>query len=463
MNLLNKSKLKPLAAYLLAPFVLWIGIFWDFISGKISINIDTFTNYAVVKYFYNNIHQGTIPLWDPFVSLGRPYIFIGNSGILNPLQQFIFFLLPALGVNYYFTYLFYIVCYSFLGLFGFYLFTKEFLKDQYFAYLAYLFLLFSGLSLSIFNQIHMMHIFVPSIWLFYFLFRFSYTSQTKHFLGITFCLMLIMVSYLPFYFMTLFLIFIVLLSALFPKVVLQFLLNLFLFSKKNGKLLVFCIVAIGISMLPLSLYKISTTKGENVGPSRHCNFVSYEECIEKTLAPESSMSYQETCNGNLALRFSFNELFSNINKTSYMQDGLFFIPIFGFISLILSLITYADRKLIFLYLLFLILFLISIALSSPVHRLFYNYIFYFKYFRNLFFFLSFLIPLFILLIIYQLKALSSYKITSNKQKLRALFYTSVCHLLLLLILIKQTNVSLLTYGTVWLSWIFFILLIKKKA
>ena len=109
---------------LVIPFLFWIWIFIDFVSGRIAYNVDTSVNYAIFKYFFNNLFNGVFPLWDPFAYFGVPYLSILSSGFLTPLAL-PFAFLHFLGLDYYQAYTLYLVGYFALGYLGFYRLAKK--------------------------------------------------------------------------------------------------------------------------------------------------------------------------------------------------------------------------------------------------------------------------------------------------------------------------------------------------
>ena len=171
-----------LAAFL-SPCVLWLFLMRDFVLGRIPVNMDTNTIYGVTKFYFNNVLNGVIPLWEPFVSLGRPFYAIAICNLFNPVTQIIP-LLTLAGVNYANAFVIYMVIYFLIGCAGFYFLTLEILKDRYMAYLAYLGLMFSSLGASMFTQMTFLEIVVPAIWFFYFLLRFARRQNQGSFLGL---------------------------------------------------------------------------------------------------------------------------------------------------------------------------------------------------------------------------------------------------------------------------------------
>ena len=159
---LTNAKYPPSFLIIFFLFVVWLLTVKGFLSGHVPVNLDTYTNFALLKYFYNNLLNGTLPLWDPFLYLGRMFIYTGSSTALSPFSLSIP-LLSLCGLDFYQAYLVYIVSYYFFGLTGFYLLARKLLKNDFYALIAYALLLFSGLGGVLFNQIFILYIFVPVV------------------------------------------------------------------------------------------------------------------------------------------------------------------------------------------------------------------------------------------------------------------------------------------------------------
>src|SRR5207248_3321887 len=136
---------KTVLLTILISFIVWFSLFHQFILKNIPLNIDSLGSYSVFKFFYNNVFNGVIPLWNPFIYYGVPQILIIPSGVLNPFS-FLFATTHVLVGGYYQAYLFYIVFYYWFGLLGFYLLSKEVLENRFYALIAFLLLCFSGMG-----------------------------------------------------------------------------------------------------------------------------------------------------------------------------------------------------------------------------------------------------------------------------------------------------------------------------
>lgn len=389
----------------LSPCALWVFLMRDFVFGRIPVNMDTNTIYGVTKFYFNNLLNGVIPLWEPFVSLGRPFYAIAICNLFNPVTQIIP-LLKLAGINYANAFVIYMVMYFFIGCGGFYFLALELFKDRYMAYLAYLGLLFSSLGASMFTQMTFLEIVVPAIWFFYFLLSFARARKQASFLGLSFTTMVLISSYLPFYFMTVFLCFLLVFIFLYTKEVPRFFSNLYRFCLKQWRLTVFCFIGILLAAVPLLAYKILDASGDVVAPGRHCQYTSAQECYDRTMGRQGGMSYDEiTRSGTLGERLDTQYLFGHLDKITYGSDSFLFLPLWIYVVLGLSLFLRLKRLTVLLSLIAAFTGLIAAGNATHFFGFLYRHIFFFAYFRNLFFLGAFLIPIVILLGVYQLQML----------------------------------------------------------
>ncbi|MDP8212823.1 MAG: hypothetical protein P9X22_05995 [Candidatus Zapsychrus exili] len=155
------------------------------------------------RFYIDNISRGIYPMWESTRQLGVPAeFFMRRIGSYNPAYFFII-VLNKLGMPYVNSYLLFLAGYYFLGVLGFYLLAKQMFKDSNIAFLAYILLLFSSLGTKAFES-YILLVSVPTIWFFFFLFAFTQKQNKFHFLGIIFSLMIILITYIPFYFITVF-------------------------------------------------------------------------------------------------------------------------------------------------------------------------------------------------------------------------------------------------------------------
>ncbi len=413
--------------------------------------MDTNTIYGVTKFYFNNVLNGVIPLWEPFISLGRPFYAIAICNLFNPVTQLVP-LLKLAGINYANAFVVYMVVYFFIGCIGFYFLAKEVLKDRCLAYLAYLALMFSSLGASMFTQFTFLEIVVPAIWFFFFLLRFARKQTQGHFLGLSFTAMVLISSYLPFYFVTAFLCFLLVFILLYMKEAQKFCIDLYRFIIKHWRLSLFCFLGILLAASPLLAYKVLDASGDVVAPGRHCQYSSAQECYDRTMGRQGGMSYDEiTRSGTLGERVDMQYLFGHLDKITYGSDSLFFLPLWIYILLGLSFFLRLKRLTVLLSAMALLIGLIALGNAAGLLGFLYRHIPFFAYFRNLFFLGAFLIPVVILLGLYQLQMLLSVEVRGGSAKKAIILGVIVLHALFFWFLKHFQGVPTVSYVTLGFS------------
>lgn len=439
---------KSSVCLLICSYLIWLFILYNFVSGYTPVNIDSYYNYAILKYFFNNLLDGIIPLWDPFLYMGRHFLYSGFSTALSPFALLIP-ILHFIGLDYYHSYIIYICSYYFLGLVGFYFLASKILKSTFLGLIAFELLLFSGMGGMLFNQVLIIYMFVPCVWFFLFFLHFIERFELKHFWGMTFTLMLMNISYLPFYFFIVFLI--VVASAIFAyrqNTVVVFT-SLIKFLKTHLVAVGVAFVLISTCTVPLIIFKLIDKQGEFISPARHnC---SANQDIE-TCMTEAKMNFSEVgYSGTLGERTKGGRLFSNLDKFSFFSDEMPYIPVTAYLLILISALTIIDRnRLIMIFTVFSIL-IISYGGATPVSKWLFDHIFLFQYFRNYFFFIAFLIPLVILFAVAQFKAFLLQAGNSQKERKIIAIYLVLAHGGFLFLLKTHDDILWSTYLSVILS------------
>lgn len=437
--------------FLAALIALWIFLFRDFFSSASSISGDSLANFEFFKYFYNNLFNGVIPLWDPFIYLGRPHVASFLSGALNILVLPIY-LLHFLGVDYYNLYLIYLALYFLLGVWGFFLLSAIILKDNSYALIAAAFLTCSGLTAVMFNQIFLFVLFVPATWFFVFFFNFFKDFKRYHFWGMVCSLMVMGVSYYPFYFICLFAVFLIFYILLFWREASGKISRMIAFIDLNKIVTALGLFFVVTAFIPLFLFNMVNSSGEIISPARHqCE--TADDCHSQV-----SMSYEEAAFfGTFGERFAGGAIFSHLDKFSCNNDSFVYVPTVAFILVLLAMLTVTERKTQLIFAMGTAVFLISLGGITPIYKLLFDHVFFFKFFRNLFFFAAYLIPLFILFAVAQFKSLVE-QLAVVKGRLLPLALIVFGHAAFYYLLNFQGNVIPATYIATLLSLVFFILL-----
>lgn len=384
------------------PLLLWTWLMRDFILGTIPVNMDTHTIYGVTKYYFNNLLNGTVPLWEPFVNIGRPFYAIAICNLFNPVTQLVP-LLKILGVNYQIAFNIYIITYFFVSAWGFYLLCREWVTDKRVAYLGFVAFIFSGFGVSLFTQFTLFEIITPCIWFMYFFTRFIKDPRLPHALGCVLAVMMILSSYLPFYALTWMMVSAVVLAFIYPKGTVQAITRTWYWIVIHKRVMALSLVAILIAAAPLIAYKIIDQSGDVVSPGRHCQYVDRATCVERTLTEQGGMLYEETSrSGTAGERLDIGYLISHLDKLTYGSDSVFFLPFACYIVLFVSWARSVNRRALWLLISAFVIWLIAQGAQSPLHPWLYEHLFFIKYFRNLFFLNVFTFTLILLAIVVML-------------------------------------------------------------
>ncbi|MCK5580758.1 MAG: hypothetical protein KAJ18_05740 [Candidatus Omnitrophica bacterium] len=453
---------------------LWLFAFRDFLTSRLALAGDAAVYYEHIKYFLDNISRGVYPMWEPTRADGVPEeFFLRRIGSFNPLF-FVILLLNKAGLPYTHAYLMFLGFYYLLGMSGFYLLAKrifhstgkhktdkhaflhgriedasrskkkgELSGDARPAFVAYILLMFSSLGTRLFDS-YILLVFVPMVWFFYFLVAFSQQQDRKHALGLTFSLMILVITYIPFYFVTIFLCFLLSFCLLYPCRLKSFLADTGSFIWKNKVLFFVCVCLLVLSLLPGVLFFLDSKTGEVVLPSRQMGTTG-----ESSLA----MTIDRATAGGLNESFLAQRLF--VDQSGF-QLGDFYIPLFFYFVLLAGAFVSIKKRFFFWGVWGGVLFVISFTDATPFYKFLYTHISYFKYFRNLEFFLWWLIlPLSSLFCAEQLHLLLERVPETKTGKTGFLCLLFVVCCLALMFLRDQGGALASSYLVVGLSFVFF--------
>ena len=422
----------------LFPFVIWLCFFRGIFTQNILIFHDTLEVYANIKFFLTNLSQGVYPFWDPYVLWGAPIeMSLHVLGQFNPFL-FIILLFTKMGVSFYLSFICYLVLYLFLGLLGFYALARQIFKEEKFAYLAYILLMFSSLSMIIFNQILMLFIYVPAVWFMYFLFVFTKYGRKGDFLGLILSLMIILTTYIPYYFFTVFIFFAVCMILFYFEIVKQFFIRLFIFIKSNKVIGVCCLLALLIALTPAVLAYQNSFSQDIVIPSRHKN-------DQQTFSKGLVVQHNQSEGRGLGVRWIFGDIFSHLENLDFRNDGILYVSVFCYFILFVGCTVRVTRKFLVLILLTLIIFFIALCGLTPIYPILFKYIFFLRYFRNLYFLIPFLVSIFILLVVavFQQSLNPDNDLLKDKKYRYVQFLCLIC--VFLLFISSQENILPSTY------------------
>ena len=436
-------------AIFLLPFLIWLALNSGFFTGKIFITGDNVGDFHWMVYHFESLRRGTFPLWVPFQSWGTPEgLDMRYIGDFNPY----FLLLPLLtsvGVGVYSAFLITIVLYFWLGCLGFYLLARHITGEKWLAFFSYVLFMFSGLGIVIFEQLMVLVTLVPTIWFFVFLTGFIRSAgprdRLRNVLGITFCLMVILTTYIPFFFLTVFLCFFLACLLFARNWLAQGLQSAWLFVRQSPVVALGCIAALLLCTAPSLLWYKDSHSGDYVlsmtrGPAGSNDPL----LVDRHLADLSGL-FTET---------SWQEFFSDFDTAINFRS---YLPVMAFVLFLLSFLNPIRRTPVVILTTGLFLFLVACADVAAVHGFLYKHFFIFRAFRNLYFFWQFLAGAAALLLVAELKSFLAQDLAGAQSRRKRIIYVLCMHLLFLAFLLWLENVPTTSFVTVGLSAVWFCL------
>ncbi len=448
-----KSKLRPhrigVFLALSVPCLLWAYLMRGYLWGHAVLPVETLHIYSVVKYFWDNVGIGQFPVWDPFVLCGTAeQTLLVYVGIFNPVWLLVY-VLSHLGVSIYHAFIWTLVVYYLIGQLGFYCLAKAVLRHPIAAYVAFLLFLFSSFSLFVLPQYHPALSFVPMVWFFYFLCRFCQSPGKGSFVGMTFFLMLIGSVYFPLYFVTVFLLVMILYALIYLGKIGGLLKGWGGFIRAHLFLTGICAIALVVALLPTAQAYQSSAAKEQVANLRAGGKGVYGKGMMFD-------NFRETTDGALSARMFPEDLYSNLDQVSRGNEGFFYMSYFAYLVLILGAFTRVTPRILFLSLLSFLLLLLCLSDAAPLHKFLYQHVFYFKLLRNLSFLLPYLLASVALLAAEQFRWLL--KIRNKSDLLRGFWsgFAFLVHTAAAVFLRAQENVIATSFLAILLSAVFWI-------
>ncbi len=391
-------------------------------------------------------------MWEPFVLWGEPtHILFNYVGIYNPFWLLIP-ILNACGLSYYQAFLFTIAGYFWTGMLGFYLLAQLILQNKSAAYFAFLLFLFSSISLSLFAQYHPPLLYVPGLWFLYFFFSFLKNPSRLTGTGLTLTAVLILTSYLPFYFLTVFVIICAVMSIFYFSSIRIVMSRGSRFVRGHGGLVLLSLAVLILAFMPGYWAYKSTVNKEVVVPFRNQN-------IEKK-AGADFVDYERVAANGLSSRMDLEDIYANLDVIQYGDDCFFYLSFFFYIVLILGALLRTTRVMAVCVSTALPLLLFIMTSGTHFHRFVFEHVSYFKLIRNMHFFLPFLLAALCLLAAEQMRIfLENRKAWSLKKRPGFIIFIGLVHAALAFFLYHQPYIISSSYAALGLSFLFWLVFV----
>ncbi len=369
----------------------WCYLFRFFLDASAPLQGDAYPYLGHIRFYVENMMRGVYPLWDPTRENGNfNEFFLRRIGEFNPFFWLIAFLNKS-GIPFAVAHRIFLGAYYFLGIAGFYLLSRRLFHDQRISFMAALLLFFSSLGAKTFESYILLEI-VPAIWFFYFLIAFIQTPRRISLLGAVFGLMIINITYIPFYFYTVLSVFLFYFVIVYATAIKALYRRVKDFWSHNKMFSLVCAGLFVVSLIPGILWYQAACQGEVFSKERHAGSFN---------ANPATVGINKVNEGGVLTYLIMDRQFVNLDK---LELADFYIPLFAFLMLVAGAWVRLNRLLIFLFLFGFTIFLIGLADASCVHAFLYRHMPFFKYFRNVQFFLWLaVLPAFILFCAQQMR------------------------------------------------------------
>ncbi len=435
--------------FMIVLFCIWCAVFYTFITFWAPLQRDAFSYFYHIQYFVTGLSKGTFPFWSHLWEYGLPNdFFLRRFNDLNPLYL-VLVLFYKIGLPFPPVYMVFQILYFFIGTVFFFLLAKKIFKNNVLAYIAFSALLFSSMGTQIFNSFIIL-VFTPMTGFFYFLVSFTEKTKKQHLIGAVFCLMILLSTYIPFYFLTIFLTFLISFIIVYWHKFCLILKKYLAFIVKHKLLSLICIFLIIASLTPGVLMLLSG-KSELALAVRH-GAVSDTNVLQVT---EQSVSA-----GGIVLPFIVENMFTNFLHISLDR---IYIPAFIIICFFAGIFNRLKRQHIFWALWIVLIYMIGLNNATPVYPFLYKHVFFFKLFRNSIFFTWLgLLPLIILFGTSLARQIIFYDSEDQKKKIYHIISTTLGFFTFIFFLTSIDNVNWLLFICSILIFLLLISCILKK-
>jgi hypothetical protein len=409
-------------------FCVWIWCFRGFLLARFGVTSDASAYVTHVKFLTSNLARGIYPMWEFGTQTGLPAeFFLRRIGSYNPIYGPMA-LLQALGVPFYPLYLGYLAVYYFTGMLGFYLLARRIFSEPLYAFIAFLFLTFSSWGTRLFDSYIYLTL-VPLIWFFYFLLSFARQMNRKNLLGAVFALMILFTTYIPFYFFGIATTFIVVWLIFYYSQLPRLWTDGARFLRNNRVFTGFCAGLLLVSLLPGGMFFAKSASNELViGQRSSAVLPDKGDDGERRPAHFLEVGFETITSWGIEEDLMYSWAFPDMR---YFKFAVVYFPVLLVCLFLAGLFSGVSRVWFFLMVWGTVVFLIF-AHRFSVYPFLFEKVVFFKYFRNLHFYLWLvLMPVVVLLSVEQFRLLLSRRRDTFPAKAAAGLWVAAVHLGLL--------------------------------
>jgi hypothetical protein len=369
----------------------WCYLFRFFLDASAPLQGDAYPYLGHIRFYVENIMQGVYPLWDPLRDNGNVNeFFLRRIGEFNPFFWLIA-VFKTIGISFVVSHRLFFAFYYFLGLAGFYLLSQRLFRDERVSLASAVILMFSSLGNKAFESFILLEI-VPAVWFAYFLAAFMQTPRPLFLLGAAFCLMIINITYIPFYFYTAFVIFLLCFLVVYAPHIKEFYGRTAEFVVKHKVFSAACAGLWAVSLIPGFLWYLESRRGESFSMIRHAG---------SSDVSAAAVGINKVNEGGILTYLIWDRQFVHLDK---LELSDFYVPFFLFLIILTAIWSRLNRRTILLFAFGFIMFLIGLADATVVHGFLYQHLSVFRFFRNPQFFLWMVVlPVFVLFAMEQLR------------------------------------------------------------
>lgn len=378
-----------------ASVLIWVWLFRDFFLGRADLFHDAARYAQLTQEYLDHIKRGVYPLWNPFLNWGHSQTIRWRFfGEFNGLWWFIP-LWQKLGMNFFQAYMFTVGAYYLGGLAAFYKLAADLLKSRTLAVLGFVLLLYSPLSYTLLNDTAVPLLFVPSAWFAYWMMRFLRNADRLSFWGIVFSQMVILITYLPFYFITIFILALLFGAALFFRAAKPSLRRVWDYLRRHVAESVFAAVLILISAAPGVIWLWQADLNDT--------YISYRQSGSEEGAAPAEMHIDRITVGSIAHHFRWDNILFWEDPEPFSLPVHMMLPVSLVFLLMLVAGTRYARSTVMAVAVFMMLVYIALTDATPILEFLYHHVFYFKMVRNLYYLYYMAFPFLILAGLEQLR------------------------------------------------------------
>jgi len=446
----SKNNFKYWLLALIIPIIAWVFLnrIW---VGRFFLGSDNSCYFYWSIYHFKNILKGVYPLWNPYKSWGSlDYLDTQDIGICNPLTMVTPILL-FFGVKAYWAFAAYVFIFWTTGFLGFFFLLNRLYNDPRISWFGTSLLMFSsGLAVFFSWEVLVLFIFAPLGWFFGFLIGFVRASDDralkKNMFGLCFSSMCIAHLYIPLYFLTLFFTFICSVLLFARDWIIQFLAVCKKSFKRMPVAMLFCFVSILFSLWPSVDCYLKLKDPQNISQILRGD-------NENKVHNAVIVSQQMIDIGGLPSRSTFCELFSSFETG---DQYLSFVPLILFILALLTLFNRSSKPQRVIFMTGFLLLLITITNACPLGHFLYKHVYFFRIFRNYFFFWVIFWSCCVVFVMGEFKRFLEWDIIATKDKILYATWVGIVHTGAIGYLMSLEDVPAVSYVTLVASCCWFL-------